>query len=60
MTLMPRAADVSQWDWTNRSDVVIRNESVKPSRSTDCRLKLAYMKLEFVVIIHQKGMVKVT
>ena len=30
MTLMPRAADVSQCLWTNRRDVVRWNESVKP------------------------------
>jgi len=38
MTLMHWAADVSQWRWTNGSDVAKRNDSVKPRRSTDCGL----------------------
>lgn len=57
MTLMPWAADVLQWRWTNSSEAATLNESVKPRRSSDRRLQLVFVKPEFTVIAHQYGAV---
>ena len=38
---------------TKRSEVVKRSKSQKVSPSSDCRLQLAYMKLESLVIANQ-------
>jgi len=57
MTLMPWAADVSQWCWTNGRSTETLHEPVKPHRSTDCRLELVYMKKESIVIVHHYGTV---
>ncbi len=38
---------------TKGSEGAIRSESHKASPSSDCRLKLAYMKLELLVIANQ-------
>ena len=38
---------------TKRSEVVRRSKSQKVSPSSDCRLQLAYMKLESLVIANQ-------
>ena len=38
---------------TTSSHLVIRSESLKADPSSDCRLQLAYMKLELLVIADQ-------
>ena len=42
---------------TERSDTVRRSKSEKTSPSSDCRLQLAYMKLELLVIADQNAAV---
>ena len=42
---------------TKSSDLVTRSESHKGRLSSDCRLKLAYMKLELLVIADQNAAV---
>ncbi len=43
--------------WTNRRDAVRWSKSEKPLLSSDCRLQLAYMKLESLVIADQHAAV---
>jgi hypothetical protein len=57
MTLMPWAADVLQWRWTNSSEAVTLNDTVKPRRSSDRGLELVLVKPEFTVIAHKNGAV---
>ncbi len=57
MAFMPRAAHVLQWRVTNRRDTVRWSKSEKTRLSSDCRLQLAYMKLELLVIADQHAAV---
>ena len=42
---------------TTRSHLAIRRKSLKADPSSDCRLQLAYMKLELLVIADQNAAV---
>ena len=53
MPLMLRATHVLQWLETKCSKLVIASESHKANLSSDCRLQLAYMKSELLVIVNQ-------
>jgi hypothetical protein len=53
MPLMTWATHVLQWDGTEGSKRAIWSEPLKTSLSSDCRLKLACMKLESLVIAGQ-------
>ncbi len=46
-------AHVLQWEGTERCETARWSKSHKTSLSSDCRLQLAYMKLESLVIAYQ-------
>ena len=54
---MTWATHVLQWDGTEGSKRAIWSEPLKTSLSSDCRLKLACMKLELLVIADQNAAV---
>ena len=53
MPLMAWATHVLQWLLIEGSKGAIRSKPQKQSLSSDCRLQLAYMKLESLVIANQ-------
>ena len=53
MPLMIWATHVLQWRGTKGSEAVRWSKSQKAILSSDCRLQLAYMKLELLVIANQ-------
>ena len=53
MPHMAWATHVLQWDGTKRSKTVKLSETEKTCHSSDCRLKLACMKSESLVIAGQ-------
>ena len=57
MPLMPRATHVLQWSATEGSEAVRQSKPQKPDLSSDCRLQLACMKLELLVIADQNAAV---
>ena len=57
MPLMPRATHVLQWLLIEGREGAIRSKPQKQSPSSDCRLQLAYMKSESLVIADQNAAV---
>ena len=53
MPLMSWATHVLQWPATEGSEAARQSEPQKPGPSSDCRLQLACMKLELLVIANQ-------
>ena len=57
MPLMSWATHVLQWSATEGSEAVRQSKPQKPDLSSDCRLQLACMKLELLVIADQNAAV---
>ncbi len=53
MPFMSRATHVLQWSVNNKTQAREGEQNWKTDLSSDCRLKLAYMKLELLVIANQ-------
>ena len=57
MPLMSWATHVLQWSATEGSEAVRQSKPQKPDLSSDCRLQLACMKTELLVIADQHAAV---